>query len=84
MHDEYIVSAEKAMIGVGRATSFDKYWMNVLPVFKYIPSWIPGADSREIVNVYAPYVKQVRTQPFQEVKMAIVSSILLPVSDYTF
>ena len=75
MDDKYVVMVEKAMIGVGKAASFEEYWMNSLPILKYIPSWVPGSDKRDIVTEYAPYMKRSRTQPFQDLKVAIVSFI---------
>ena len=73
MDDEYVVMVEKTMFGVGKAASFGDYWMNSLPVLKYIPPWVPGSDAREIVKEFAPCVKRVRTQPFQQLKVEIVS-----------
>ena len=73
MDDEYVTMAQTVMEGFGKATVPGAYWVEYLPIFKHIPSWVPGTAARKLAEYYAPYVTTVRMKPYQDVKQAVVS-----------
>jgi len=41
--DPYIAGAERAVQGVVEGFTPGKFWIDFLPVLKYVPAWMPGA-----------------------------------------
>lgn len=77
MKHGYIQLAETVVEGVSDAQLPGKFWVHFLPIFKYIPSWVPGAYFKKFVERHNPVVQKMLGQPFEAVKKDIVRSFLL-------
>ena len=77
MEDEYLVAAETAGEGAIIGSIPGKFWVEYMPFLRYVPSWVPGNESKRIVEKYRPYVLKVRDGPYEEVKAAVVRSFFL-------
>lgn len=73
MEDEYVVNAEKASEGLNIASVPGVFLLDFLPILRHIPSWVPGAVGKKIVDAYRPYVLDTKDKPFDDVKTAFVS-----------
>ena len=72
MDDEYVTYAQRGVEGISQATIPGIYWVEYIPLLKYIPSWVPGTTSRKLADKYLPYVLGMRDKPYNEVKAAMV------------
>lgn len=77
MDDEYVVVAEKAVIGASK-TLPGEFWVEYFPFIKHLPTWIPGTRSRKFAEEYLPYVVNMRDKPYQDIKTAVVSVFETP------
>lgn len=79
LNDDYIRLAHKGVEGLVLAVVPGAYWVEYLPILKHIPSWVPGTSGRKLAEAYRPTVEDMRNQPFDNVKAALVSMrITLP------
>ena len=76
MDDEFVVAAQMAMEGLSKAAVPGAYWVEYVPLLKYLPSWFPGMSFRKLVDRYAPYVSCMREDPYKHVKAATVSHFI--------
>ena len=75
MHDETVVRAETACAVGGQAGIPGNFWIEFVPFLKWIPSWVPGAYFKAFAEQNAPYVIDMKDEPYNEVKRQMVSSI---------
>ncbi|KAH8102190.1 cytochrome P450 [Cristinia sonorae] len=78
MEDEYVTLAEVSIEGMSRACVPGAYFVNLLPVLKHIPSWVPGTAARKLVDHYRPYVFEARNKPYDELKDAFIKGVAPP------
>ncbi|TCD63400.1 hypothetical protein EIP91_005582 [Steccherinum ochraceum] len=71
MDDEYIELAETATRGFAQALIPGAYFVDILPILRYIPCWVPGVKGRKLAEEYKPFVLGMRDMPFDEVKEKI-------------
>lgn len=72
--DEYVKTAQMAMEGHSIAHIPGVHWVEYMPILKYIPSWVPGATFKKLVEKYRPYTKRMVSRPYQEMRKAVVSA----------
>lgn len=77
MDDPYITTAEEAMDGLAQAGIPGKYLVDFIPILKYVPSWMPGADFKRKAAHWARVNTVMADRPFDHVKETLVSSALL-------
>ncbi|KAK7687260.1 hypothetical protein QCA50_009765 [Cerrena zonata] len=68
MHDEYIQTAEAAMFALSTAQVPGRFWVEFLPILKYVPDWFPGAYFKRWAKKYKPIVNRMVDHPFDAVK----------------
>ncbi|THH30478.1 hypothetical protein EUX98_g3693 [Antrodiella citrinella] len=68
LDDDYIELAQKAGIGFSIALTPGAWWVDFLPILKYIYSWVPGTASRKVGEEYKPFIEAMRDTPFDNVK----------------
>lgn len=73
--DEYInvASAAAEIVHVSRTPG--KFWVDFVPLLKYIPAWVPGAAAKKFGARSLPVVQKMVNQPFDMVKNNTVSFI---------
>lgn len=72
--DLYVGLAEQALESARRGLVPGAFVAELIPIMKYIPSWLPGGSARKFAAHYEPRVREMRDLPFEEVKSAMVSS----------
>lgn len=75
MDHEYVIAAQRAVEGVSKLIP-GAYWVEYFPILRYIPSWVPGANFKKVVEEYLPHVIASTLKPYNEVKKAMASSAL--------
>ncbi|KIK54687.1 hypothetical protein GYMLUDRAFT_63070 [Collybiopsis luxurians FD-317 M1] len=66
--DRFATLAAKAVERVGAITLHGLYLVNFIPILKYIPSWLPGAQFKRDAKVWNREVKAMIDEPFERVK----------------
>lgn len=70
--DEYISCAEEALKGLGEAATPGRFLVDIFPIMKWIPSWIPGAGWKRKAEYWAIINTKIINEPFEWVKKQIV------------
>ncbi|KDR70119.1 hypothetical protein GALMADRAFT_254949 [Galerina marginata CBS 339.88] len=65
--DRYIALAEKAMEGVGAASSPGAFFVDLIPPLKYVPEWVPGASFQRKARLWRLAAMGMRDRPFEKV-----------------
>ena len=65
-----LISAESFI----QSKAFGKFWVDFLPVLKYIPSWVPGAAAAKYGAWCRPIVEETVNKPFSSIESGEVSS----------
>ena len=72
MDDYYIHTAEIAANALGTVQVPGKFWVEFMPIFKFIPSWVPGSYFKRYVERFTPEVNKMVDEPFDVVKQNLV------------
>ena len=74
--DEFINLSGASVTAIGATHVTGKFWVEFLPVLRYIPGWFPGAYFKRWVEQYSPMIIKMINQPFDEVKEKMVSGLI--------
>jgi hypothetical protein len=72
--DPYISNAEEALHGLSQAGIPGQFMVDLLPILKYVPSWMPGAGFKRKAAYWRRANVDMAEKPFNYVKEALVSS----------
>jgi hypothetical protein len=72
--DPYISNAEAALSGLAQAAIPGQFLVDLLPILKYVPSWVPGASFKRKAAYWRRINVNMAEKPFEYVKEALVSS----------
>ena len=75
IHDEYVTGAQFALEGLNLSMIPGMFWIEYLPFFQGLPSWMPGMGWKKVVEKYSPAVLDMRDKPYLEAKADMVSSL---------
>jgi hypothetical protein len=75
--DTYTEDAEEAFKGLAEAAIPGKFLVDLLPILKYVPSWMPGASFKRKAAYWRRVNADMAQKPFAYVKETFVSSIAL-------
>ena len=70
--DPYISIAEEALDGVSQAGVPGAFWVDLIPVLKYVPSWFPGAGFQKKAARWREVTNTMAVRPFHYVKEQLV------------
>ena len=70
--DPYISIAEEAIRGMSEAGIPGAFWVDLLPILKYIPSWFPGAGFQKKVARWREAINAMAGKPFRHVQEQLV------------
>jgi hypothetical protein len=73
--DPYISNAEEALKGLAEAGTPGSFLVDLLPILKYVPSWMPGAGFKRKAAYWRKVNLDMAEKPFEHVKATLVSSI---------
>lgn len=74
--EEYVRMAEIAMHAFDEFRTPGAFWVEYLPILRYIPGWIPGVKFKKVAKYYKPYVESMIRKPFEVVRDAVVRTRL--------
>ncbi|KAG6894845.1 hypothetical protein C0993_010597, partial [Termitomyces sp. T159_Od127] len=70
-NDPYIAAAETAMHGMSEATIPGTFLVEFIPLLKYVPAWMPGADFKRKAGMWRDFTTQVLEKPFAAVQQSL-------------
>lgn len=71
--DPYIETAEKALYGLVEAAVPGTFLVDSIPLLKYVPSWMPGAEFKRKAKRWRELAIKMVEAPFEVVMRNIVS-----------
>ena len=75
--DSHILVAKETIKGISEAGTPGNFWVDFLPVLKYVPSWFPGAGFQKKAAHWREVNKSLTETPFRYVKEQLVGDLLL-------
>ncbi|KAF9457428.1 cytochrome P450 [Collybia nuda] len=69
--DPYISNAEEALQGISQAGIPGQFLVDLLPLLKYVPSWMPGANFKRKAAYWKKVNVDMLDKPFEHVKECI-------------
>ena len=72
--DPYILIAEEALSGAAEAGIPGAFWVDLIPILKYLPSWFPGAGFQRKAAHWREAVKTMAEKPFRYVQEQLVQA----------
>lgn len=76
-NDPYVKQVEEALGAISEATIPGKYFVEMFPIMKHIPSWFPGAGWKRRAQYYKKINELVACEPFEIVKNNLVFDIMI-------
>ncbi|KAJ4485859.1 cytochrome P450 [Lentinula aciculospora] len=76
--DHYIIVAENALDGMAKAANPGAFLVDIFPILKYVPSWMPGAGFKRKAACWRKSVLQMRDAPFEAVTKAMKQGFVMP------
>ena len=70
--DPYISIAEEALNGAAQAGIPGAFWVDFLPLLKYVPSWFPGAGFQKKAARWRRAINAMAENPFSHVQEQLV------------
>ena len=70
--DPYISIAEEALAGIIEAGIPGTFWVDFLPILKYVPSWVPGAGFQKKAARWREALNTMAEKPFRHVQEQLV------------
>ena len=70
--DPYISIAEEAVNGLAEAGVIGMFWVDMFPLLRYVPSWVPGAGFKKKAARWKAALVGMIEKPFQYVKEQVV------------
>ena len=70
--DPYISIAEEALNGSAQAGIPGAFWVDFLPILKYVPSWFPGAGFQKKAARWRKAINAMADNPFLHVQEQLV------------
>lgn len=65
MDDDYIRTQETALHILNEGKLPGAYWVDFLPILKYVPAWVPGAKAKQMGVRYRSLVQRARSMGFE-------------------
>ncbi|KAJ3886163.1 cytochrome P450 [Lentinula edodes] len=76
--DRYVTVAETALDGMAKAANPGAFLVDIFPILKYVPTWMPGAGFKRKAALWREAVLQMRDAPFEVVTKAMKEGTASP------
>ncbi|KIK63931.1 hypothetical protein GYMLUDRAFT_161793 [Collybiopsis luxurians FD-317 M1] len=76
--DHYITVAETALDGMAKAANPGAFFVDIFPILKHVPSWMPFAGFKRKAAFWRKSVLEMRNAPFETVTKAIKEGTASP------
>ena len=73
--DPHVKQAETAMGSVVTITGSGKYLVDILPILRYVPSWVPGATFQKEANAYRRLQEDFRLLPYEDTIVRLIFNL---------
>jgi hypothetical protein len=73
MNDDFIKTAVETADVFSESHLTGRFWVNIIPWLKYIPSWVPGTDAVRFGGYWRPKVVKAINTPFDTILSGMVS-----------
>ena len=73
LSNKYLRLAEEAVEGLADAAVLGRYWVDFLPILKYVPDWLPGTNFKRKADRVRRIAKASKEEPFNAARSAWVS-----------
>ena len=70
--DPYISIAEEVLNGLAEAGIPGTFWVDMIPILKYVPSWFPGAGFQKKAARWREAINTMAEKPFHYVQEQLV------------
>ncbi|KAH8101012.1 cytochrome P450 [Cristinia sonorae] len=70
-NDPFAKLVEDALYGFSKAAIWGAFWVDPLPILKYVPAWFPGAGFQKFAIKYRALANEMKTKPFDAVQTAL-------------
>lgn len=67
--DPYIALAEEALSGINEAAIPGAFWIDLFPILKHVPSWLPGAGFQKKAALWREVNTATIEKPFRYVEV---------------
>ncbi|TFY80876.1 hypothetical protein EWM64_g3141 [Hericium alpestre] len=76
--DTFTTTAEQAVEGFSKSTEPGAFLVDVLPILRYVPDWLPGSGWRRTANAWAADLARMADAPHDFVKQQMGEGKALP------
>ena len=66
--DEFLQLANECVEKVTEATLPGRFWVEVAPIVRHLPGWVPGVNFKRFVEDLNPKLEKVLNTPFENVQ----------------
>ncbi|GJJ05857.1 hypothetical protein Clacol_000044 [Clathrus columnatus] len=77
-HDPFVETSEIAATIIGEVSSPGAFYVDVLPILKYVPAWFPGAGFQHKAKQLNQYLQDMIHIPFNQVKASMKAGKATP------
>ncbi|KAI0085085.1 cytochrome P450 [Irpex rosettiformis] len=77
MDDDYIKNIVETLEVFGESKTFGKYWVDFMPLLKYVPQWVPGAVFVKFAARSRPVVEEMLNRPFNATSNNCITASML-------
>ncbi|KAF9261943.1 cytochrome P450 [Marasmius fiardii PR-910] len=77
-NDPYVQLADDAQESVREGGIIGTFWVDYIPLLKYVPAWFPGAGFKSKAEVWAREVERHRNDPWRLMKQSMDSGTAIP------
>ncbi|KAJ6588877.1 cytochrome P450 [Mycena capillaripes] len=74
-NDPYIDASEAALAAMRKAVEPGRFLVDIFPLLKCIPSWVPGAGFKRTAKEWRGMVQEMVDRPFEAAKQALTAGI---------
>ncbi|KAI0698606.1 CyP450 monooxygenase [Cytidiella melzeri] len=71
MDDEYIKLIVEAFDVLIETKTTGKYWIDFIPILRYVPPWVPGATATKYGARWHPVIQEMINKPFDAIKNGV-------------
>jgi hypothetical protein len=71
-NDPYIAIAEEAIVALAELSKAGAFFVDILPILKYVPDWFPYAKFHRKAAMMRTQSEEIRNAPFAETKKLMV------------
>jgi hypothetical protein len=76
-NDPFLDLAETAAKSISAAASFGAFFVDVIPILKYVPEWVPGAGFQKKARIWRKIQEDFREIPYSSSIEAMVPLLML-------